>query len=224
MVLRSRELEVSLGDGLKKIEKNEIETSVVQRRSICVKENIDNGRIHKKDIQFLRPCPVDSIEPFEFKKVIGKKLLKNKLKGEYIMGRSNTFIVPARNEEKTISGVIDFLIKYGDIIVIDDCSIDNTYNILLKYKITILKNIINQGYQKSVIRGLIEAKLDYEYAVTFDADGQHLGINMKNFINELNNNYDLIVTQRNIKNRFSENIICILKLFFQGIDLFSGMK
>ena len=69
MVLRSRELEVSLGDGLKKIEKNEIETSVVQRRSICVKENIDNGRIlQKKDIQFLRPCPVDSIEPFEFKK------------------------------------------------------------------------------------------------------------------------------------------------------------
>ena len=51
----------------------------------CGNENIDNGRIlQKKDIQFLRPCPVDSIEPFEFKKVIGKKLLKNKLKGEYI--------------------------------------------------------------------------------------------------------------------------------------------
>ena len=143
------------------------------------------------------------------------------------MGRSRiVFIVPARNEEKTISGVIDFLIKYGDIIVIDDCSIDNTYNILLKYKITILKNIINQGYQKSVIQGLIEAKkLDYEYAVTFDADGQHLGINMKNFINELNNNYDLIVTQRNIKNRFSENILSAYSnYFFQGIDLFSGMK
>ena len=98
--------------------------------------------------------------------------------------------------KKTISGVIDFLIKYGDIIVIDDCSIDNTYNILLKYKITILKNIINQGYQKSVIQGLISQKLDYEYAVTFDADGQHLGINMKNFINELNNNYDLIIAKK----------------------------
>ncbi len=85
MILRSRELEASLGDGNKKIEKNEIETSVLQRRSICVKENSNMGKIIElNDIVFLRPCPKDGIQPFEFKNVLGKKLINKKTKGEYI--------------------------------------------------------------------------------------------------------------------------------------------
>ena len=38
-------------------------------------------------------------------------------------------IVPAYNEEKTIYKVVSSLIKYSDVIVVDDCSTDNTSKI-----------------------------------------------------------------------------------------------
>ena len=41
-------------------------------------------------------------------------------------------VVPAFNEEKTISDVIKDLKKYSDVIVVDDNSSDNTYNLAKK--------------------------------------------------------------------------------------------
>ena len=45
----ARKLEIALGDGIKKIEKNEIETSVVQRRSICANKTLKAGSILRSD-------------------------------------------------------------------------------------------------------------------------------------------------------------------------------
>ena len=78
MILNTRKLEKSLGDGLKKIEKNEINTVVLQRRSLRLTNNLRKGHIlKKKDLISLRPCPKGSISPQEITKVIGKKLKKN---------------------------------------------------------------------------------------------------------------------------------------------------
>ncbi len=75
MVERTRELELSLGNGVKEIELNELKTSVLQRRSIRIKRDIKQGEIIKKDdLIMLRPCPEDSIAPFEVEKIIGLKL------------------------------------------------------------------------------------------------------------------------------------------------------
>ena len=58
MVLRTRELEASLGDG-EKVEDNETETQVLQQRSIRVIKNLKKGEVIKKeDIFPLRPCPL----------------------------------------------------------------------------------------------------------------------------------------------------------------------
>ena len=77
MILRSRELERSMGNTIKKIEKNEKDTVIVQRRSIHANKNLEkNHTIKKKDLIFLRPCPKNGIEPFKFKKILGKKLKK----------------------------------------------------------------------------------------------------------------------------------------------------
>jgi|TARA_B110001452_G_scaffold263189_1_gene264284 sialic acid synthase SpsE len=85
MILRSRELEQSLGVHEKKIEKNESQTVIVQRRAIRAKINILKGqKISKSDIISLRPCPKNSIEPFEQKKILGKKIKKNITKGDLI--------------------------------------------------------------------------------------------------------------------------------------------
>ncbi len=77
MIIKSRELERALGIDNKKVEKNEKETVVVQRRSIHSNKLMKkNHKITKKDLIFLRPCPKDGIEPYKFKKILGKKIKK----------------------------------------------------------------------------------------------------------------------------------------------------
>ncbi|TDY02676.1 N-acetylneuraminate synthase family protein [Thiohalophilus thiocyanatoxydans] len=78
MVDRTRELEASLGDGTKKIETNERETAIVQRRCVRAAHDLKMGKvIELNDLTVLRPCPSDSIAPFEIHKLVGKRLLKN---------------------------------------------------------------------------------------------------------------------------------------------------
>jgi sialic acid synthase SpsE len=85
MVNQTRVLEKSLGDGIKKIENNEIESSIVQRRSIRAKKNLKKGtKINKNHLVYLRPCPKNGLEPFEKNKIIGKVLKKNILREEII--------------------------------------------------------------------------------------------------------------------------------------------
>ena len=85
MILYSRELEESLGNGEKKIEKNEIETVVLQRRSIRIKKDIKKGqRLNKNNLICLRPCPRDAIEPYELNKVLGRKTRKNLSQHDYL--------------------------------------------------------------------------------------------------------------------------------------------
>jgi len=85
MVDRTRELEASLGDGKKRIEENEKETVIVQRRSICAATDIEIGsKIKKQDITMLRPCPDEAISPYEINNLIGKIVNKNISSGDHI--------------------------------------------------------------------------------------------------------------------------------------------
>ena len=85
MVDRTRELELSLGDGVKKVEKNELETVIVQRRSICAASNISPGKfLTQDDLLMLRPAPPNSLEPHRLNEVVGKKLKHSKHFGEII--------------------------------------------------------------------------------------------------------------------------------------------
>lgn len=83
MVQRSRELEYALGDGIKKVEQNEKETIIVQRRGIYLKNEIHSGqRLTADDIEFLRPAKDNIFYPFEIDTVIGSQLKVDKKKGE----------------------------------------------------------------------------------------------------------------------------------------------
>lgn len=62
MVDRSRELESSLGGGLKKVEPNEFETVVVQRRSVRARTRLPAGHsLTRDDLTVLRPAPSGAI-------------------------------------------------------------------------------------------------------------------------------------------------------------------
>ncbi len=78
MVDRTRELERALGSSVKKVEKNEKETVILQRRSIRAKHNITSGDvITRDDIEFLRPCPEDTLPPYQVNEILGKIATKD---------------------------------------------------------------------------------------------------------------------------------------------------
>jgi N-acetylneuraminate synthase len=85
MVDRTRELENSLGIQTKKVEDNELETVILQRRAIRVKKDLVIGDvIREDDLEFLRPCPKDALPPYELDKILGKRVTKDIKSGDYI--------------------------------------------------------------------------------------------------------------------------------------------
>ncbi len=89
-------------------------------------------------------------------------------------------IIAAYNESKKIEEVVLSLLTFARfIVVIDDCSTDNTYELLLKiskkYKnIFVLHHSQNLGQGAALQTGFDFAKrnLDSQFVVTYDADGQ----------------------------------------------------
>lgn len=85
MVDASIELSYALGDGIKRIEKNEEDTVIVQRRAVRAKADIEIGQIiTEEDLEYLRPCPSNSLTPFDLDLVLGKTAQSNIPKGEDI--------------------------------------------------------------------------------------------------------------------------------------------
>jgi len=85
-------------------------------------------------------------------------------------------VIPAFNEEKSISKVIKGLRRkgYKNIIVVDDASRDNTYKIAKNGHVTVLRHRINRGLGGALGTGIQAAlQLGADAIVTFDADGQH---------------------------------------------------
>ena len=83
MVDRTRELELALGDGVKRVEENEHQTVVIQRRSLRVKNNLEQGIVlEARHLESLRPCPIGAIDPMQVDEVVGKQLVKSKYAGE----------------------------------------------------------------------------------------------------------------------------------------------
>ena len=84
MVDASRILEKSLGDGLKKIEKNELKSSQVQKRGIYASEDIKKNQIFKNHITVLRPALKNCLPANKFAWLSNKKAKKNIKKFECI--------------------------------------------------------------------------------------------------------------------------------------------
>jgi len=83
MVERAREVEEALGDGFKRVQDNELETVVVQRRSLYfVREMRVGDIISDQDLESLRPAPPENFFPYERSDVIGRRLMYSKKKGD----------------------------------------------------------------------------------------------------------------------------------------------
>lgn len=108
-------------------------------------------------------------------------------------------IIPAYNEEKNISLVIDNLKKYNyQIVVIDDCSTDKTQQIAKNKGIIVLKHLINRGQGAALETGNQYAlNQQADIVVHFDGDGQFLAEEISDLINPLiNNQADIVFGSR----------------------------
>jgi sialic acid synthase SpsE len=83
MVLRSRELEASLGTGIKQIEANEVETVVLQRRCLRLTREMQAGeQIQASDLESLRPSPKGALLPYQSDRALGETLAIAKKAGD----------------------------------------------------------------------------------------------------------------------------------------------
>ena len=83
--------------------------------------------------------------------------------------------IPAFNEAKTIEDIIMKSKKHADgVIVYDDGSTDNTYDLAKSSGATVIKSPKNTGYG-AAIRALFQAARDQnaDIMITLDSDGQH---------------------------------------------------
>jgi len=78
MVDRTRELENALGSGVKRVEDNEQETVLLQRRAIRMTANLAAGSTLTRDhLTVLRPCPSDGLPPYRMEELIGKRVRRD---------------------------------------------------------------------------------------------------------------------------------------------------
>ena len=84
-------------------------------------------------------------------------------------------VVPAYNEAPVIASVIADLRRYASrVVVVDDCSTDDTANAARDAGAAVLRHLINRGQGAAIQTGLDFALRSGASAiVTFDADGQH---------------------------------------------------
>ena len=145
-------------------------------------------------------------------------------------------VIPVFNESNNIDKVINDINKYHfDYLIINDCSTDNTTQILDRNNYNHLDLPINIGIGGVTTVGFKYAR-DYEYdcVVCIDGDGQHDPTYVIPFIKEIENGNDYVLGSRfvNQKKPFSlrmlgSNIISLLIKLKTGKtikDPTSGMR
>lgn len=138
-------------------------------------------------------------------------------------------LIPCRNDGKSLEKIILKLKKKFSLLIIDDCSSDNTSSLKLKYEIDYLKNKKNLGYEKSLIKGfhyILKKMKKVKIIITLDADGQHNLKDIGKFYKYIKSkNVDLVVGNRKKKNRKIEYKLSeISKKKYNVYDPISGFK
>ena len=83
MVERTRELEQALGDGEKRVEPNELDTVVLQRRAVRAARPIEAGEVlTRADVIPLRPCPAGAIGAEDVGAVVGRTVVRPLAEGD----------------------------------------------------------------------------------------------------------------------------------------------
>ena len=109
-------------------------------------------------------------------------------------------IVPAYNEEHSIGKVVDSIkafmskekIEY-ELIVVDDCSKDDTVRVAKNLGVTVISHPVNTGYGASLTTGIKKAR--HEQILIIDADGTYPVTEVKKLLPYVDD-FDMVVGAR----------------------------
>jgi len=99
-------------------------------------------------------------------------------------------VIPAYNHEDALAGVIKEALKLNlPVIVVDDGSTDATAHRLNSIRdIYLLRHSRNRGKGAALMTGFAEAAKIADWAITMDADGQHLPEDARNLVRAIPQN------------------------------------
>jgi glycosyltransferase involved in cell wall biosynthesis len=139
-------------------------------------------------------------------------------------------VIPAYNEEQSLPAVLDQTLASirdlavpWELLVVDDCSTDNTARVVRQYGeagVRLIRHETNRGPIAALMTGIRSASCDI--AVTMDADGQHSPEYLPQMVGPIaRGEADLVVGVRQRLPRLGERIIA----FASGIrDATTGCK
>ena len=129
-------------------------------------------------------------------------------------------IIPAFNESATISDVITQAKEYGEVVVFDDASSDDTRAKALEAGAKVISHSRNLGYEKNLSIAFKTALDDqkYRFLVSIDGDGEHSPLDIPRYLKRLESGFDLVCGNRSHKNRVSEEIWAKITSIIYGID------
>jgi glycosyltransferase involved in cell wall biosynthesis len=135
-------------------------------------------------------------------------------------------VIPAFNESQSITTVVNGISALGTAIVVDDGSIDNTGNLARAAGAFVISHQVNRGYDAALSSGLAAALTEgFDFAITFDGDGQHDPALIQKFLTQLLDGADIVVGIRERFQRPSEALFAFLAKVLWGIlDPLCGMK
>lgn len=109
-------------------------------------------------------------------------------------------IIPAYNEEENIERVVTGLIKnypQYDYVVVNDGSKDNTLKICKEKNFNCIDLPVNLGLAGAFQAGMKYAyRMGYDYAIQFDADGQHRAEYIAPILERMKEGYDIVIGSR----------------------------
>ena len=140
-------------------------------------------------------------------------------------------IIPAFNEESNIGQLLDNIKRecpQFDVIVVNDCSKDNTSIVCKSRQINVIDLPVNLGIGGAVQTGYKYAlNLGYDIAVQVDGDGQHNPIYIQKLVNKVEQGVDMCIGSRYIEKKGFQSTLARrvgIKYFSREIYLLSKQK
>ena len=116
--------------------------------------------------------------------------------------------IPAYNEGKTIFDVVTSAKKYGEVVVCDDGSIDNTAEAAKAAGAAVIKHRSNRGYGAAIKTLFNHAKeRNVDVIVTLDSDGQHSADQIPQLLEPIvSGEFDIVIGSRFLTKNDKERI------------------
>jgi len=134
-------------------------------------------------------------------------------------------IIPCKNEAQSIGSLITDIINLNlvdEIIVVDDGSTDDSYQIISELDVKCVRHIYSKGNGASIKAGARIAKGDI--IVFMDADGQHQAKSIAQLLEKINEGFDMVVGARSSIAQASKTRLLGNKIYNRLASLITGHK